>query len=451
VLSRLYDTAFLVLRFLSDRRYPFRSRERVRRDQARRVRRMVEHAYRFVPYYRETLDRLGLSPADFKSAEDLSRLPLLERRQIQSDPERFLSAKGSVGRTERFSTAGSTGKPISVICELSAVFFTAVLGRRYHDCLVAAAAGRRQSGRETWIFRPNDSAVMEYRRLQMDSLQLAAKLLPPRQHLSMLDPPERNIPLLNVFKPDVIHSYGSYLEALFARLQTTGEPFHRPAAVGFGGDGLSDQARRMIRDEFGIPAFSIYGSVEAPSIAFECGEHRGLHINEDAYPVRVVDADGRDLPVGEEGEVVVSNLINRAMVLLNYRQGDLTALLPGPCPCGRTLPLMSFPSGRADDWLEHQSGERVHPAAVYPLFREEEDVLQFQVTQKSPLDFEVCLMTKASCRRPEMEARLRAGFSRIFGNGVSLRISFVSSVPRTPSGKVKAVHVLRNVGDGSEQ
>lgn len=416
------------------------------------MRRIVAHAYRFVPYYRETLDRLGLTPADFRSADDLSRLPLLERRRIQSDLGRFLSTARRIGRTERFHTGGSTGEPLAVCQELRAVLLAAVLGRRYHDALTAAfGAGRRGGGRETWIFPAETSTVMKFRRLKMSRLLLAAKLLPPRQHLSMLDPPARNIPLINAFKPDIIHSYGSYLEELFARLRATGESFHRPAAVGFGGDGLSDQARRMIRDEFGVPAFSTYGSVEAPSIAFECGEHRGLHVNEDVYSVRVVDDDGRDLPPGEEGEVVVSNLVNRAMVLLNYRQGDLASLLPGPCPCGRSLPLMSYPSGRADDWLDHPSGKRVHPAAVYPLLREEEDVLQFQVTQKGPLDFDVSLVAKASCRRSEMEARLGAGFGRIFGNGISLRVSFVSSIPRTRSGKVKAVNVLRDVGSGSEQ
>jgi phenylacetate-coenzyme A ligase PaaK-like adenylate-forming protein len=94
--------------------------------------------------------------------------------------------------------------------------------------------------------------------------------------------------LINTYKPDVIHSYGSYLEVLFARLETTGEAFHRPKAVGFGGDGLSDSARRLILDHFGIPAFSLYSSVEAPSMAFECGEHRGLPLPSRSYAGRDV-------------------------------------------------------------------------------------------------------------------------------------------------------------------
>ena len=263
----------------------------------------------------------------------------------------------------------------------------------------------------------------------------------------MLDPPEKNIPLINAFKPDVIHSYGSYLEVLFARLLATGEAFHRPKAVGFGGDGLSDSARKLIMDHFGIPAFSVYSSVEAPSIAFECGEHRGLHINEDIYPLRIVDASGRSLPPGEYGEVVVSNLVNRTMVLLNYRLGDLATLLPDPCPCGRSLRLMSFPEGRKDDWLELPTGEPVHPSLVYPLLRDEEGVLQYQLVQETPSDFHVSLVAKASCNRPETEARLAAKFGRVFGEKTRLRcfICFFHTTDFIGQGATRRIHETKSV------
>jgi len=441
-LRRLYWTWHLGCHYLKQYRYPFRSRDAVRHDQSRRIQRMVAHAYRFVPYYRETLDRLGLRPWDFRTVDELARLPILERGQIQSAPERFLSSARSAGPRVCFHTGGSTGAPISVYHGLEAILQTAVHGQRYHDCFAAYFPPRRRS-RETWIFPSADSNTVKYHRLQLDNTFLAERIVSSRQFLSMLDPPEKNIPLINAYKPDVIHSYGSYLEVLFARLQATGEAFHRPKAVGFGGDGLSDSARRLILDHFGIPAFGSYSSVEAPSIAFECGEHRGLHINEDIYPLRIVDGSGRSLLPGEYGEVVVSNLVNRTMVLLNYRLGDLATLLPGSCPCGRSLPLMSFPAGRKDDWLELPSGEPVHPSLVYPLLRDMEAVLQYQLVQESPLDFHIVLVTKTSCNRPETEAHLADKFGRVFGDKIRLRVSFVSFIPRTPSGKVRCVVSMR--------
>jgi len=442
MLRRFYWTWYLGIHYLKQYRYPFRSRASVRNDQSRRVQKMVAHAYRSVPYYRETLNSFGLQPTNFRTVDDLARLPVLERLQIQMDPERFLSSARSAGERVCFHTGGSTGAPISVYHGLDSILQTAVHGQRYHGCFAAHFPARRRS-RETWIFPSLLSNTVRYHRLQVDNTFLAKRIVSPRQFLSMLDPPEKNILLINAFKPDIIHSYGSYLEVLFARLQATGEAFHRPKAVGFGGDGLSDSARRLILDRFGIPAFSIYSSVEAPSIAFECGEHRGLHINEDIYPLRIVDASGRSLSPGEYGEVVVSNLVNRTMVLLNYRLGDLAAILPGSCPCGRSLPLMSFPAGRKDDWLELPSGEPVHPSLVYPLLRDEEAILQYQLVQETPLDFRLSLVTKISCNRPETEARLRAKFGRVFGDKIRLRVSFASSIPRTASGKIRRVVSMR--------
>jgi phenylacetate-CoA ligase len=437
VLKRLWGTAYLGFHYLKHHRYPFRPREAVLRDQSRRVQRIAAQAYRFVPYYRETFDKLGLRPSDFRTADDLAKLPLLERRSVQSDPERFLSKARPAGRSVCFHTAGSTGEPLAITHELEAVLLTAVHGQRYHDCF-AAQFPLGRGCRETWIFPSAGSTVLQYRRLQMDNTFLVKQLAASRQFLSMLDPPKKNIPLINAYRPDIIHSYGSYLEELFARLQATGEAFHRPKAVGFGGDGLSDSARRMIGESFGIPAFSLYSSVEAPSIAFECQEHRGLHVNEDIYPLRIADSSGRSLPPGEEGEVVVSNLVNRAMVLLNYRLGDLASLLPEPCSCGRSLPLMSFPAGRKDDWLELPTGERVHPYLVSSFLKFERDVLQFQVTQEGPQDFRVALVVRTSCHRPAIEKRVAANFARVFGQKIRLRVSFVSFIPRTSSGKVKS-------------
>jgi len=147
---------------------------------------------------------------------------------------------------------------------------------------------------------------------------------------------------MNDYRPDVLHTYGSYLGILFSYLAETGAPFHKPKVVTYSSDSLSDSTRRLIQDRFGIPVFSAYQANEALKIGFECEHHTGLHINIDLYPLRVVDLACHDLPVGETGYVVVSNLVNKGTVLLNYQIGDLAALLPQPCTCGRTLPLLSF-------------------------------------------------------------------------------------------------------------
>ena len=147
-------------------------------------------------------------------------------------------------------------------------------------------------------------------------------------------------------------------------LDATGRSFHRPAIVTYGSDATSPAVRSLITENFGIAVLSGYGSYKAFGLGFECPAYLGFHINVDLYPMRLLDPGGREVPKGEPGEVVICNLVNRGTVLFNYRLGDLAAWLPGPYPCGRRLPLLSFIQRRVADWLQTPSGRCLHPEAV---------------------------------------------------------------------------------------
>ena len=207
----------------------------------------------------------------------------------------------------------------------------------------------------------------------------------------------------------------------------------------YSSDGLEESARRLITESFGIPVFGAYQANEALKLGFECDCHTGLHINTDLYPLRVVDQAGRDLPAGETGEVVISNLVNRATVLLNYRLGDLAAWLPGPCPCGRVLPLLSFPPGRSDDWIVLAAGQRLHPQAVRTVFTMLAGVRQYQVVQSAPGRFQVKLVATSDVDRPALEAAVVERFRRQIGRESRVELEFVASIDRTRTGKFRPI------------
>ena len=100
-----------------------------------------------------------------------------------------------------------------------------------------------------------------------------------------------------------------------------------------------------------MAVLSVYQAVEIGIIGWECERQCGHHLNVDLCPIRILDSDRRELPIGESGQVVTSNLVNRGTVLLNYMLGDLATRLPEPCGCGRSLPLLSHVQGRTTDWL----------------------------------------------------------------------------------------------------
>ncbi len=436
-LKRLWWTAYLAYHWRGQARYPFKPLDAIRHDQARRVQQTVAYAYRFVPYYRETMQRLGLTPADFRTADDLAKLPVLERAEFQSDPERFVSSAVRLDRCSRERTSGSSGRPITFYRERTVAIQTAAHSERTRS-IITALAGRRFTYRETRIF--SSGAFIGQRKRRWKGKTMVPRGFPVRgQLLSIFDPPEKNVPLINAFKPHVLLTAGSYLGMLFPYVHASGVPFHVPKVVIYGGDMLAPSVRRLIENEFKAHVLCTYQCIEAMRIAWECEHHAGLHMNMDLCPVRIVDEAGRALPVGEVGDVVISNLVDRATVLLNYRLGDLAALLPDPGPCGRSLPMMSLPQGRRNDCIELPAGRSIHSCIMNRLFDKVEDIWQWQAVQETLSHFRLAVVAGENCDRAQLRERVLAWFAEWLGQGVTVDLSFVDSIERTAAGKLRTV------------
>jgi phenylacetate-CoA ligase len=220
-----------------------------------------------------------------------------------------------------------------------------------------------------------------------------APFRPRRVSLSVASPLEQTIADVNRLRPDVVRSYGSFLELLFGTVRARGRELHRPRLVVYGGDVLTPAGRRLIEDDFGIPVVSRYNAVEAFKIGFVCEERRAFHLHDDLCPVRIVDEAGRTVPDGVHGEVVISNLVNRGTVLLNYRLGDVAAIVPGTCGCGRTTRLLSAITGRVSEWIELPGdGALFTPTMLWDALHGFPEIIRYQLVQHEPDRFELQLV-----------------------------------------------------------
>ncbi|HEY5188960.1 MAG TPA: hypothetical protein VII87_08000, partial [Solirubrobacteraceae bacterium] len=279
-------------------RFPFHEAEAIERAQRRRVAATIRYAYRYVPYYRETIDRMGVAPADIRTASDLARLPVIERSQLQTDPEHLTSRVRPLDRYVRLQSSGSSGSPVTVYHDPLALIRAAGYYQRL-GWVLHREAGRRFGCRTLEIGHPFRTELLQTE----ETLRRLSRLMGSRElSVSILDPVERSVEQINRFRPHVLSSFGSYIEKLFVHLHASGEPFHRPAVITYGSDAISPAVRKLITESFGIPVYSDYGAYEAFFIGFECPAHLGYHINVDLCPIRVVDPEGRALPEGERGE-----------------------------------------------------------------------------------------------------------------------------------------------------
>jgi phenylacetate-CoA ligase len=375
--DRVAATARVLADLARDRRTPWLPRAKLRTLRDARARALVRHAAEYVPHYRDLFEERGVDAEDVASADDLRELPLLDKETVQRDEARFCSTSTEAARAFAFPTSGSSGTPLMVFHEPTALFRYLVVGERRRA--VARALLGRGRHRTVTIARSNSTGARTRATLRRLTL-LPAR--PERARLSPESSVKEMVAVLAERRPDVVAGWGNSLESLF-RLAAAGEiNIPLPRLVDYHAEAMSDEGRRLIENDLGIPVTSNYGSVETFGIGYFCEHRTGFHLHEDACHVRVVRDDRSDAPPGEPGEVVVSNLVNRGTVLLNYRLGDVAALLPDACPCGRSFRLLSAVQGRVSEIVRLANGRRVHPISVAGAVRQE-GLLRFRLRQEA--------------------------------------------------------------------
>jgi phenylacetate-CoA ligase len=434
--QRVYWTAFLANRVRGQAQYPFTPLAGIMHDRDRAVRRMVSHAFHRVPWYRRALLADGLRPAHIQSADDLARLPLIDADSLRSAPDQFLSTTVNPHTSLTLKTSGSSGTSRAILLDRTSVFLNAAHGERERH-MMTEAIGKRYGYREAVIVLSPDREESSTPRVQRFLREHA--FFPPgiaieRLYIDATEAPERYLSRLNDFAPDMIQGYGSSIEALCDHVNKAGVEFHHPRAMYFHSDGISERTRTILRAR-SIPVFSTYESCEALKIGFECQAHWGYHVNIDCYPIRIVDRDGRDVADDTEGEVVVSNLANRALVLLNYRLGDRAVWLQDPCPCGRTLPRLLLKTASPTVSIRLPSGRTVNPSEIYQLFLGDPALQEHQMVQTAAAHFRLNLVVSNDRDRESVARRVAAKFRTVFGDDATAEIVVLDGIPLTTGGK----------------
>jgi phenylacetate-CoA ligase len=436
-LSRAGWSAYCLWHAQGDERLPFRPLDEILAMQRRRVRAIVRHAYASVPHYREAMDRAGLRPRDLRSAEDLARLPLVSGEELAAEPERFASRRYPAPRTLELRSSGTTGRPKRVRHAHAALFLALATGRRQRAVL-ERFVGRRAGYREMTAHRP-DAISFQLRRFYEELAWVPRRLEIERAALALDEDFAATVARVNEFRPDVLYGYGSYVGAIYRWAQERGRELHRPRVVWYGADRMADADRELLERDLAVPVVSTYQADEALRIAFQCELRRGFHLCLDLVAVRVIDAGGRDVAPGGTGEIVISNLTNRATVLLNYRLGDLVTVSAETCACGRSLPTIESIDGRANDWLVLADGALRHPLPVVHALQSVPGVVRIQLAQDREGEVRLLAVAAAEAHWPALHAQLAAVLRDRLGAGLTFRVERVTEIPREPGGKVRVV------------
>ena len=319
-------------------------RATMRARQAGRLRATVAWARERVPFYRDALDAAGVKD-ETVDLDRLETLPFTVKDHLRQHYPFGLFAVPREDLARIHASSGTRGKPTVVgYTRNDLQVWREVMARS----LAAAGAAPGQLIQIAYGYGLFTGGLGFH-----DGAEHMGLTVVPVSSGNTL----RQILLLQDFRPQGLACTPSFALYIGESLREQGGD---PRTIGlrygfFGAEPWTEAMREQLQDLWGCAAVDFYGLSEVigPGVASECVEARdGLHINEDHFLPEIVDpATGVPLPVGREGELVLTSLTKEALPVIRYRTGDVTRLDPEPCRCGRTTVRMSRVRGRTDDML----------------------------------------------------------------------------------------------------
>jgi phenylacetate-CoA ligase len=401
------------------------SEHELRDFQSRRLRMIVESAARDVPYYRDNYRPLGLDFDKLEFPDAITNLPLITKDDVREGGRSFVSERHQAPLFSG-STSGTTGTPLSIYQDLSAI------NREYaFTWRQLSWAGLRRGERRAWMrgdtIVPADQQKPPYWRLN----RAENMLMLSSYHLSEAAAPAY-VDALAIFDPVVIQAYPSSIGFLATWMLSSGFRYRGSSLRGImtSSETLSEIQRREIESAFGCTVFDWYGQYERVAAIGTCEQGRH-HLVSDYSFVEMLPA--------EDGlfELVGTGFNNLSMPLIRYRCGDLVrpARVNERCACGRSFPLIEQVIGRVDDSVKLANGRtvgRIHN------FEGMEGILEAQIRQDRLDTITILVVPAATFNNRTWEALQNKARQRL-GGQVALEIRLVDAIPRTANGKFKGV------------
>ncbi len=414
------------------------SRDELQALQLQRLRWTLRHAYDNVPHYKARFDAAGANPDDLKTLADLARFPFTGKADLRENypfgmfavpREQVVRVHASSGTTGKPTVVGYTARDIDTWATVVARSIRAAGGRPGDICHVSYGYG---------LFTGGLGA-------HYGAEKLGCTVIPMSGGQT-----EKQIQLIQDFRPDIIMVTPSYMLILIEALQRMGlDPAATSLKVGiFGAEPWTEAMRTEIETRAGIDAVDIYGLSEVigPGVASECVESKdGPVVWEDHFYPEIIDPEtGAVMPDGADGELVFTSLTKEAMPIIRYRTRDLTRLLP---PTSRAMRRIGKITGRSDDMLIIR-GVNLFPTQVEELILKHPElapVYQLIVTREGHLD-QLEVLVEA---RPEAAA-MGAGSDAIgrdlqhaikthIGVSTQVRVMPADGIERTLTGKARRV------------
>ena len=402
--------------------------------QLKRLKTIVDHAKRNVPYYEELFGKLKLSASDIKTLDDIQKIPILTKDIVREHNSSLIARNYNKKGVNIGSTGGTTGSPVTVYKDPMDRTYTWASYYRWY----------------TWMgMHYSDKAATLWGAKTVLTDALLPKL--KRQFIYYVQN-EKYINWFNVnessykkvyddivdFNPFLLKGYVSAMLDFASFVEDSGLKELSPKALSTTSETLLPHNRAYLEEVFSSEIFDQYGCGEANGIAYECGKHNGLHVNQEHVIIEILDENDQRI-YEKSGRIIVTNFDSFVMPFIRFENGDLSSLSLDKCACGVNQPLLKNIDGRSIDTVTLNTGSKVHGVFFTDILAElkirTNQIQKFQIYQNTPGKIEF----RYECKTP-----LEKSLQKLLKQKLELFCDEVimvetDHIPKLPNGKYKYI------------
>lgn len=412
--------------------------EKIINYQEKKLQELVKEAFINVPYYQEIFKDRGLLPKDIKSVDDLKKLPILTKEDINSNTEKFINQKFSKKDLIGNKTSGTTGKSLKFYTTKEALSFQWAVWWR-HRSRFDFNFGDKHLNFTGKLIVPNKQSKPPYWRWNHAFNQGLINMQSIRKgHIDSI------INHINESKyeywtgyPSIIHYFCNLV------IESEFDIESKPKAIFLGAENVYERQKEDIHMVTDAVITDQYGFTEGAANASQC-EYFNHHIDYEFGIIECVDPevldDGR-----VRGRIVCTGFANHAFPFIRYDVGDIGIFENEDfeCPCGRKSPVIYQIEGRTEDYVITPEGNRIMRFDY--IFKDTSTIKEAQVLQEKEGEITINIVKRENYLTAITEAHLRNEVAKWISPNLKVRFAYLSEIPREPNGKFRAVKsILKN-------
>lgn len=403
----------------------------LRELQNEKLRKLMGHVYRNVPYYRRILVERGLTDKDIDTIEDLSKLPVLTKEDVRRNSSDLMAEDFKRWKPILSPTSGSTGEPLRYYVGMDVASVTWASMFRSWAWAGYELGDKRVTFAGSALVPPTGSLKSRLRNLVERNLALSPSRMTEEAMGTYVEK-------IRKFRPKYIRGFPSSIYMLAEYVERRAVENIRPRAIFTTGESLHLSHRRAMERVFKCEVFDQYGLYDGGAMIMECPTHEGYHIMAEKAVIEIMNGQRPSL-AGEQGEIVTTDLHNYAMPFIRYATGDLAVLSDAMCSCGRGLPVVEALEGRKVNLIVLSDGSAISGLVLTDIFeymtRERpESIKQFQIVQEAVGHIAVKLVPGPDYS-PSDTASIVSDIKKHVGSDWDVGVEFVDGIPATSAGK----------------